>query len=595
MSRPARARRAPFTDIVDSALVHRAIMTRNTQGDDIMRNRSHGPLRRIAALSLVALVAAACGGNTPSEATTAPTTGGSTGSVETTETTEAPVLTNAPTTTNPEVEPQNGGTLIVGMEADSTGYNPVIDPWAQGGHNVARTIFDPLATYDAEGKLVPYLAESIEPNADATVWTITARPGVTFHDGTPFDAAAMKANFDAQKASPQFGSQLALMASADVVDDLTLAVTMSQPWSTFINVLAGDIGSQIGYMAAPSMLAKPDGGRNPVGTGPFTFKEWVPDDHLTVVRNDAYWQRPAYLDEVTFRPIPDSTARKATFDAGDIDLYWTGSSSEITEYQAAPDEWTTTIGAPGEPDMIMFNTLKAPLDDVRVRRALVMAVDFDRLFEFLDATNVKQKTSGPYADNSFWYVDTNYPEYDPEGAKALIDEYVAEKGPVEFDFAGNQIPFVTSIQELYQSMWADIGVTANIVSKAQSENISSVIAGDYQVVMWGGVGGGDPDADYNDFHSNTGQNFSGFNTPEMDAALDQGRALADPEARKEQYAIVQQILGDNVPYLWAGTNQYGVITPTDVMGLADFTLPDGSPGQPITSSQFFLKDVWLLP
>ena len=109
------------------------------------------------------------------------------------------------------------------------------------------------------------------------------------------------------------------------------------------------------------------------------------------------------------------------------------------------------------------------------------------------------------------------------------------------------------------------------------------------------IGGGDPDSDYNDFHSNTGQNFSGFNTPEMDAALDAGRALADPEARKEQYAIVQQILGDNVPYLWAGSNQYGVITPTNVMGVADFRLPDGSAGQPITASEFFLKDVWLKP
>lgn len=561
-----------------------------------MRNRSHGHVRHFAALTLVALIAAACGGNTPSDATTASTTGSTSGSVETTETTEAPVLTNAPTTTNPEVNPEQGGSLIVGMEADSTGYNPVTDPWAQGGHNVARTIFDTLATYDASGKVVPYLAESITPNADATVWTITARSGVTFHDGTPFDAAAMKANFDAQKASPQFGSQLALLSTTTVKDDLTLELTMSQPWSTFPNVLVGDIGSQIGYMAAPSMLAKPDGGRSPIGTGPFVFEEWVPDDHLTVTRNDAYWQRPAYLDEVTFRPIPDSTARKAAFDAGDVDLYWTGSSSEITEYQAAPDDWTTTIGAPGEPDMVMFNTKKAPLDDVRVRRALVMGADMDRLFEFLDATTVKQKTYGPYAESSFWYTESDYPRFDPEGAKQLIDEYVAETGnAVEFDFAGNQIPFVTSVQELYQSMWADIGVKANIVSKAQSENINDVIAGNFQVVMWGGVGGGDPDADYNDFHSNTGQNFSGFNTPEMDAALDQGRALADPDARKEQYAIVQKVLGENVPYLWAGTNQYGVITPPNVMGVADFTLPDGSPGQAITASQFFLKDVWLLP
>lgn len=554
-----------------------------------MRNLSVRPRRVLPVLALVSLVAAACGGNTPTQTTDtgAPDTAGGA-------TTEAPVLTNAPTTTNPDLTPVSGGTLTITIDADASGYNPVADPWAAGGHIVARTIFDPLATYDASGKLVPYLAESITANADATVWTITARDGVQFHDGTPFDAAAMKANFDAQKASPQYGSQLALLGSTTVVDDLTLELTMTQPWSTFPNVLAGDIGSQIGYMAAPSMLASPDGGRNPVGTGPFVFQEWVPDDQLTVVRNENYWQRPAYLEQVVFRPIPDSNARKAAFDAGDVDLYYTGSSSEITEYQAAPDEWSVTIGSPGEPDMVMFNTKAAPLDDVRVRRALVMATDLDRLFDFLDATGIKQKTTGPYAESSFWYAESNYPEYDPEGAKALIDEYVAETGnPVEFEFAGNQTPFIVSVQELYQSMWSEIGVTANIVSRAQGENLAAVIGGDFQVAMWGGIGGGDPDADYNDFHSDTGQNFSGFNTPEMDAALEQGRALADPEARKEQYAIVQQILGENVPYLWAGSNQYGVITRPDVMGIADFTLPDGTPGQPITANQFFVKDVWL--
>lgn len=562
-----------------------------------MRTRSLGPLRRIAALSLVAVLAAACGGNSPTAtSSTQPpaTSGGST--AETTPPTEAPVLTNAPTTTDPTKNPVNGGTLTVGINSESTGYNPTADAWADSGHNVAHAIFDPLATFDAGGKVVPYLAESITANADASVWTIKVRSGVTFHDGTPLDANAVNLNFDTNKASPQFGSQLALLADTKVVDDLTVELTMTQPWGTFPNVLAGSIGAQVGYMAAPAMLASPDGGRNPIGTGPFKFKEWVPDDHLTVVRNDAYWQRPAYLDEVVFKPIPDSTARKAARDAGDIDLYYTGSTKDIQDYQQQQADGAVgvTIGAPGEGDMVMMNTKKAPLDDVRVRRALVMATDIPRLFDFLDATGVKQPTHGPYADNSFWFAKSNYPEYDVAGAKKLIDEYVAEKGPVEFDFAGGQDPFIVSLQELYQSMWGEIGAKVNIVSRAQSENISAVIGGDFQIILWGGIGGGDPDNDYVDFHSNTGQNFSGFNTPEMDAALDKGRALADPAARKEQYDIVQQILGDNVPFIWTGTNQYALVTAPDVLGLSDFALPDGTAGQAITGQIFFLKDVWRL-
>ena len=500
-----------------------------------MRIRPHGPLRRIAAIALLVGAVAACGGNDPGSSS--PTTQPDVSSGETTAVTEPPVFTNAPTTTNATVEPVSGGSLVVALQGETSGFNPSVDAWADGGHNVARAIFDPLATFDASGKVVPYLAESIEGNADATVWTIKVRSGVTFHDGTPLNAEAVRLNFEANKNSPQFGSQLALLASMNVVDDLTLELTMSQPWGTFPNLLLGNIGSQIGYMAAPAMLASPEGGRNPIGTGPFSFKEWVPDDHLTVVRNDSYWQDPAYLDEVVFKPIPDSTSRKAAMDAGDVDVYYTGSSKDIQEYQTKQEagDVGVTIGAPSEGDMVMLNTKKAPLDDVRVRRALAMSVDIPRLFDFLDATGVKQPTHGPYADSSFWFAESNYPDYDVAGAKALIDEYVAEKGPVEVEFAGNQDPFIVSIQELYQSMWSEIGVTANIVSRAQGENISAVIGGDFQVVLWGGIGGGDPDNDYVDFHSETGQNFSGFNTPEMDAAM--GCRSRTQRSRRPQGAV----------------------------------------------------------
>jgi peptide/nickel transport system substrate-binding protein len=206
---------------------------------------------------------------------------------------------------------------------------------------------------------------------------------------------------------------------------------------------------------------------------------------------------------------------------------------------------------------------------------------------------VKEAMHGPYADDSFWFAESNYPDFDPEGAKVLIDEYVAEKGAVEFEFAGNQDPFLVSYQELFQAMWADIGVTANIVSRAQSENISAVLSGAHQVILWGGIGGGDPDKDYQYFHSGTGLNFSGYTSPTIDAAMEQGRALGDPEARKEQYAIVQQELGEQMPYIFTGTNRLSAIAAGNLLGIDAFTLPDGTPGQPVTGAIYYLKDAWL--
>lgn len=549
------------------------------------------PLRRFGVLAFAALLAA-CGGNSASDTTDAPTPDGSDNGV-TVPATDAPVLTNAPTTTNPELVPQAGGSLTIAVEGESTGFSPANDAWARGGHQIARAIFDPLATYDAEGKVVPYLAEAFTANADSTVWTITLRPGITFHNGEPLDAAAVKANFDAVLASAQSKAQLSLVSGMTVIDDLNLEIQMSAPWGPFPQALVGEVGTQVGYMAAPAMLADPNGGRTPIGTGPFRFVEWVPDDHLTVARNDDYWQDPAYLDEVTFRPIPDTTSRQAAFDAGDVDLYYTGSSQEITEYQAS-DDVNTFIGTPIEPDMLMFNVTAPPMDDVRVRRALAMSLEIPVLFDFLEATGVKQPLDGPYAESSFWHVESEYPEYDPEEAARLIEEYEAEVGPVVFDFAGNQDPFLVSYQELFQAMWAEVGAEANIVSKAQSENINDVLAGNYQVIMWGGQGGGDPDRDYNYFHSG-GLNFTRYTSPEIDAALDAGRSLSDPEERKAQYAIIQEAFGRDVPYVWIGTNTMAVITQGDVMGIADFDLPDGSPGTPVASGMFFLKDVWLVP
>lgn len=536
-----------------------------------------------------ALLLASCGGSSSSSDSTEAATGS----------TEAPVTETLPVdvavTEAPELLPVSGGELVVGVGAESTGLNPQGDAWGEEGHIIGRAIFDSLMTYDESGKPVPYLAESVEGNADATVWTITVRPGVSFHDGTPLNADAVMANFAAAQSSMTASSQVSLIGSMKVVDDLALEITMTAPWASFPNLLTGGYAGQVGYMAAPSMLTSADGSRNPVGTGPFVFSEWATDDHITVVRNDDYWQKPAYLDSITYRVIPDSSARLAAFDAGDIDLMYTANSADVTDYLAKEDsgEVTVVVGTPSAPDVIALNTKVAPLDDVRVRKALAMSIDMTRVIELLNGTGIKTPMHGPYADSSYWFVDTGYPEFDLDGAKALVDEYTAEKGAApEFDYIGGTDPVIVSYMELLQSMWADAGITVNVVSQAQAENIGAVLGGTFQMAGWSGIGGDDPDNDYKYFHSG-GLNITGYTSATMDAAMDAGRANPDPEGRKAEYAKVQQELTDNQPFLWMGSNQFAVIASTKVNGIASFTLPDGSLGQPLTGPRFFAKDVWI--
>ncbi|MEI7618365.1 MAG: ABC transporter substrate-binding protein [Actinomycetota bacterium] len=543
---------------------------------------SKSRVRFFAVAAVVGVLAPACSSSSPAASDVTSTAAGSTAS------SEAVVNTEVAT-------PKSGGNLVVGIDAEATGWSPQNDAWGHGGHDVARAIFDTLAVYDPAGVARPYLAESITANADSTVWTIKVRPGVTFHDGDPLTADAVKQNFDAALASPIEKGALTLLSSMKVVDDLTLELTMSKPWGAFPNALTGGFAGQLGYMAAPKMLASPEGSRNPDGTGPFVFKEWIPDDHLTVVRNDKYWQKPALLDSVEFRPITNSDSRKAAFASGDIDVIATANAPEVKSYLDLESKGKVHVvkAPPSDPDVILLNTSKPPLNDIRVRKAMAMALDLNRIVDFLEGTGVKEVATGPYPKDSFWYYKTDYPQFDAAAAKKLIDEYTAEKGPIKLEYAGNQDPFIVSFQELIQSMWADVGITADIVSRAQGENVGAVLGGKYDVTGWGGIGGDDPDNDYNYFHSGTGLDLTKFSSPALDAALDKGRALSDPAARKEQYDIVQKELAANVPFLWLEFTGWTVVGQGKVMGLDAFTLPDGSPGRPLTAARFYLKDVWL--
>src|SRR3984957_10284008 len=274
--------------------------------------------------------------------------------------------------------PKKGGQLIFGTEAEEKGFSTAQGTFDTTGILYARTVFDPLAIIDANGVIQPYLAQSITPNADATVWTITMRPNLVFHNGTPCDGAAVAENLPLQQALGLTGPAFTTIANVSVPSSLVVTVTMKSPWVPFDYYLAGGIGGQIAFIAEPTWL-KSGSQTNPIGTGPFVFQVWNQNDHFTATANPHYW-RPGlpHLGSITYKPIPDSEQLFNTLETGGVDIIHTSFSQVTGQLRANTSLGYTddSVLVAGEPDMLclLLNLSKAPFDNLKVRQAAAMAV-----------------------------------------------------------------------------------------------------------------------------------------------------------------------------------------------------------------------------
>ncbi|HMQ25156.1 MAG TPA: ABC transporter substrate-binding protein, partial [Acidimicrobiales bacterium] len=199
-------------------------------------------------------------------------------------------------TTNPDAnaEPVLGGTLRYGIEADtSSPWTPANMVCAISCHMISHAIYDPLTLANADGEVQPNLLESFDHNEDYSVWTLVAREGVTFHDGTPFDADAIAYNIEADKASPLTGKAFAYIDTVESDGDMTVTVTAKGPWVSFPAFLTG----QLGYQASPTWLEDVAAGTaaadEPVGTGPFVYESYEPGGVFAATANPDYWRTDA--------------------------------------------------------------------------------------------------------------------------------------------------------------------------------------------------------------------------------------------------------------------------------------------------------------
>lgn len=484
-------------------------------------------------------------------------------------------------------EPLYGGVLRYGIEADS------LNPWtpqntvpAVSGHMVLRSVFDTLALPTNDLEVQGNLLSRIEHNADYTRWTLTVRPNIVFHDGTPLDGAAVADNLERHRRSFISGNILAEVVDV-AFDDMIITVTTARPWFAFPTVLTG----QVGYIASPTWLAAVDDNpglaSQPVGTGPFIFESYVPGTSFTAVRNPDYWRAGLpYLDAIEFVVLRNVRDRASALEAGDIDVFHTANGDEIAKWRNRLANYTLVESAEfGETQYVLLNSGNplSPVSDITVRTAMAMALNYD-LIETARSGGLFDVASGPFPPGTRGHLaDTGYPQYDPSQASALVDSWESDNGPLEITFKTTTDEFNLLTAELLESMWEAVGIDVVIEQIDQSRYIGGALVGDFEAYFWRQHSGLDPDeqlvwwssrtaADY----GSVGLNFARIVDSQIDAALDTIRTSSDDAERRAAAETINMRFGEQVYHLWLGWAIWGIVAQPDVHDLiTGFNLPTG--------------------
>ncbi|MFT4235615.1 MAG: ABC transporter substrate-binding protein [Microbacterium sp.] len=483
-------------------------------------------------------------------------------------------------------EPVYGGTLHAIDTTPVVGFDPIQVASSTTQSFAYTSLYGQFVVPDLEtGTYVCGLCESFETSDGGLTWEITTREGMTFTDGTPFDAEALKYNWERIK-DPANGSGSAGYAgqidSFEVVDDVTLKLVMTTANPGFLSNFAT---YALQWIASPTALAAgtEEFNENPIGAGPFVFKSWVPNGTLTLERNPDYYDSPLpYLDAVEIQGVSDTDQRVNALISGSADIIHSLEGSVLTQAEDAGFVVHEYIfnGGLG----IMFNTSKAPFDDVRARQALAYGLDFEKIGDAFTGGNPEVPTT-LFTKDSPYYEDIPLTTYDPEKAQELLDELAADGKPLDFTFTTTSSATTTVFDAIQAQLnsYDNVSVTIDIRDASEAGIFAS--EGDFEATTTT-LAFADPLGRlFTSLHSKAGvSNYSRFSDPETDAAIDAAGKTTDVDELRKQYAIVQERLADQAPFLFFDTFRNGVAATEQVQGVTVFGFT--SPG---TAS------IWLKP
>lgn len=449
--------------------------------------------------------------------------------------------------------------ITVGLFQDPMHLDPA-QSTATSEYVVMQQIYDTLLTFDSSGNVVPNLARSWNISDDALTYTFQLRDDVIFHDGTPFDAEAMKYSLDRTRNFPggAFIEQLSNIVEVEVTDEYELQITLAEPQGAFLTYMADRSGTAVSPNAENLDL-------QPVGTGPFSFVSRIAQDNITLAVNEDYWDGTPEISEVIFRFFPDGAVRYANLRSGSVDIIY---PVEARDYVSA--EGNADITLLRQPTngwrILVMNTTKPPFDNRAVRKALALAMDQAAInqvvFNGLEAaTTTLIPELSVYAGENTGSVNA-----DVDAARQLLaDAGVDGVTAALTTFARSP---EDQLSQLVQSMASQAGIQLSIETVESGEYQRRYGSGDFEILTMQWSGQADPDANVTSFLISEGfWNWSGYSNPEVDALLLEAQRSSDSSERRELYDAVAAAVLEDAPVIPL-TNQVRLIaTHSDVSGV----------------------------
>lgn len=462
----------------------------------------------------------------------------------------------------------NAQTLRIGLAEDPDVLDPTLAR-SFVGRIVFASLCDKLFDIDEKLAIVPQLAASYEWSGDSKALTIKLRPGVTFHDGEKLDGAAVKYSLERHKtmAGSNRRGELALLATVDVVDPMTVRLNLSAPFSPLLAQLADRAGMIVSPKAAQAAGDK--FGAKPVCAGPFQFVERVAQDRIVLERYANYWNKAAvHFDRVVFLPIPDSTVRLANLRSGQLDLIERLAASDVPQVKGdARFRMTkiTEIGYQGITINVGKSDLaqKNPLGrDPRVREAFELALDRDGIVQVAQDGEGDVGNQWVAPTNTFYAKNVPIPARNVARAKQLLQE--AGVANPSFTLMTPTTADAQRIAQVVQAMAREAGFDVKIQSTEFATSLDLADKGQFDAYVLAWSGRADPDGNIYSFDAcKQPLNYAGYCKPEVDDLLNRSRTTRDVDERRKLFGDLAAIVLKDRPivylyhrhWLWAYTNK----------------------------------------